>query len=297
MDTQKVQKVQTPHCSGRNVGREIFSLEIAEQAEQRVQVIKQDGRWIMMAGQAHGVEEDTTVRLFTNKALKKNEGYPATIMKIGAFRSEVELYSIINAEVLYAQLRNSFALSVFASDSIPDLPNFSIPSLQQSSDGIYTARVSHVEDSHLVLTAESGGILVQLNAALAAPQLKNPKLFTVGHIRRVGGNLQPLPRDVFQCASHFMYHLLRPSPFIPLVSVELYTIKRKQPVKEGAYPEFEKFGENIIDPETNLAEVDGTHHYGITLRNNDSVKYYPYIVSFDTDLEARVFISILYYAL
>jgi hypothetical protein len=297
MDTQNVQNVQTTHCSGHNVGREIFSLENAEQTEQRVQIIKQDGRWIMMAGQAHGVEEDTTIRLFTSTSFKENEGYPATIMKIGPFRSEVELYSIIDAEVLYAQLRHSFVLSVFASDSILDLPNLSIPSLQESSDGIYAVRVSHVEDSHLVLTAESGGILVQLNAALVAPQLKNPRLFTVGHIRRVGGNLQPLPRDVFQCASHFMYHLLRPSPFIPLVSVELYTIKRKQPVRGGVIPEFEKFGENLIDPETNLAEVDGTHHYGITLKNNDSVKYYPYIVSFDTDLEARVFISISYCAL
>ena len=66
----------------------------------------------MMAGQAHGVEEDTTVQLFTSKASKETEGYPATIMKIDAFRSELELFSTINAEVLYAQLRHSFSLAV-----------------------------------------------------------------------------------------------------------------------------------------------------------------------------------------
>jgi hypothetical protein len=288
--------VQTPHCDGRNVCREIFSLEVAELDEERVLVLKQDSGWIMMAGQAHGVEKDTTVQLFATRALQNNEGL-ATITKIHVFRSEIQPPPGINADFLYARLRHSFALRVFASDSILDLANASIPSLQQSSDGIYATRALCVEDSHLTLTTESDGILVQLNAAQAAPDsVKDTKLFTAGHIRRIDDQLQPQPKDLFQWASHFMYHLLRPPPVVPLVSVELYAIKiiALPPARTHGNPIFEKFGENLIDPKTNLAEVNGTDHYGIILKNNDTVGYYPYIVSFDSDLEIRVSISILY---
>jgi hypothetical protein len=255
----------------------------------------------MMAGQAHGVEQDTTVQLFTNKEIKRNEGYQATITNIGVFRSEIQPHPGIDADFLYARLRHSFALRVFESDSILDLPDASMPSLQQSSDGIYATRALCVEDSHLTLTAEDDGcILVQLNAAHAAPgSVKDTRLFTVGHIQHTDNQLQPQPKDVIQWASHFMYHLLRPPPVVPLVSVELYAIKRiaLPPARTHANPIFEKFGKNLIDPETNLAEVKGTDHYGVTLRNNDTVGYYPYIVSFDSDLEIRVSNSTLYYVL
>ncbi|KAH8817924.1 caspase domain-containing protein [Flagelloscypha sp. PMI_526] len=275
---------QTPHCDGFYVGRQIFSLLIAEQEEQRIQVV-QTHKLEMMAGAAHGIQEGATVSLFKDKACLLDVGVSATVTRVEPFRSELGV-RLAPGTQCFARFQPSFPLLVFFSNR----EDMKMSEFLRAVDGV--EKVTEMERSYLILTADNGGIHVSLNTSNIMGQMSSGSIHYCGYISIPDPReYQPL-LDFFPWARRFIYHLLRSSPIEPAVSVELYRLRacesRALTLMQDTM--YEAVGPNLVD-QAQCAHVgaDGQTPFGVILHNHGEVAYYYYCIFFDSDLEIGVY--------